>query len=205
MINIICALKHEARPIVDRFRLIQADSSRSFISYQNKKEGILLTITGVGKKAAALGTKHVIDHYRPDKSSVWLNIGIAGHKDLATGTPVLANRISDFATGETWYPRITFTADTDTLPLLTVVEPLADYPDDDMIDMEASGFYSSACNISSLDRIHCLKIISDNTLNPSRNINKRMIYELVSENMTVIENLILQFPGCSEKSEPAMI
>ena len=203
MINIICALKHEARPIIDHFQLVHDGSSRSYTAYRNDKEGILLIITGTGKNAAALGTLYSIDYCRPDTSGIWLNIGIAGHKSLPIGTPVLADRITDYATGEIWQPHITFPTDLGTLPLLTVTEPSADYPDDDMIDMEASGFYSSACNIAPQDRIHCLKIISDNTLTSLRDINKRMIIDLISVNISTIENLILQLRTCSEKSATA--
>ena len=204
MINIICALKHEARPIIDHFQLVHDGSATAFTTYRGKNEDISLTITGVGKNAAAKGTRYAIDHYKPDISGAWLNIGIAGHKRLAPGTPVLAGRITDAASGQVWHPNISFAVDLETLPLVTVDQPQEDYPDDEMIDMEASGFYGSACRTGSRDLVHCLKIISDNTLNPPRNISKRTIFELVFENIAVIERLLCQLRNYSEKSTPAL-
>jgi len=191
MFNIICALKHEARPIIDYFRLTHDGSAREFTTYNN--ELISITITGVGKLASAEGTRFAINHHGASEYVMFLNIGIAGHNSLATGTPVLASKITDLSTGQVWKPRMQIQTDLHTLPLLTVDNPLQEYPEHGMVDMEASGFFS----VAPLDRAQCLKIISDNTLCPSKNINKQMVKKLVSDNLAVIEKLLSQL-CCSQ-------
>lgn len=190
MLNLICALKHEASPIVDHFQLVHDGPGRPFVTYRDTNGRLSLTITGAGKQAAAAGTRYAIQRFPADPSDAWLNVGIAGHKALATGTPVLAGSVTDYASGQAWHPRIDFNAGLITLPLVTVDQPLTGYPDNAMVDMEAAGFFSSACTIGSMERIHCLKIISDNVLNPARNISKQTVIKLVSENIKTIDVMV---------------
>ena len=149
-----------------------------------------LTVTGVGKPAATAGTGYASERYRDGRPDAWLNIGIAGHRDLATGTPVLASTVTDSVSGQVWRPSVNFNSGLVSLPLLTVDQPQDDYPDYAMIDMEAAGFFSSASTCASKERIHCLKIISDNVLSPSRDISKQTVIDLVSRNINVIDIMI---------------
>ena len=98
---------------------------------------------------------------------------------------------------------LAFPAGLETLPLLTVAQPMDEYPDTAMIDMEASGFFRSASSITAMERIHCLKIISDNLLNPARNIGKQSVIDLVTENIHVIEQLLEQLRNCPVNSDTA--
>ena len=190
MLNFICALKHEARPIIDHFQLVHEGPGRPYITYRNKNGTISLTITGVGKDAAAAGTSHAFENFQSDRTDTWLNIGIAGHKDLAVGTPVLAGTITDSASGRVWQPGVIFDAGLVTLPLVTVDQPLDDYPDNAMIDMEAAGFFSSVCRAAPMDGIHCLKIISDNMRYPSHNISKQSVIDLIAGNINLIDAFV---------------
>ena len=197
MLNIICALKHEARPIIAHFRLNHDGSAREFTAYNN--EGISITITGVGKRAAYEGTRFAANHFGTNAGNLYLNIGIAGHKDLATGTPVLASRITDSCSGQVWQPGMLLPVDLRSLPLVTVEQPLDEYPADSMVDMEASGFINSA----PLERAQCLKIISDNALNPAQNINSKKASALISANIAVIESLLSQLRIYSQQATAA--
>ena len=190
MLNIICALKHEARPLVDHFELVPHGPGHPFVTYQDMDKTMSLTITGIGNDAAAAGTSYAVERFHTGHSDVWLNIGIAGHKDLTIGTPVLAGTISDSTSGQVWHPSVNFIAGLAVLPLVTVDQVPEHYPDNVMIDMEAAGFFISANKVSSWERIHCLKIISDNLLSPPHNISKQTVVNLVSGNIKVIDAMV---------------
>lgn len=190
MVNIICALSHEARPLIAHFRLKQNGLPGLYASYHNA--GISLTVTGPGRMAAAAGTSFAGGHYHKQEDGVWLNLGIAGHRDLPVGTPVLADRITDAIDNRTWRPCFRFPSRLAALPLTTVDQPMTDYRENVMYDMEAAGFYRSASQFAATDRIHCLKIISDNAVSPVEKISKQIVLELISRNLPVIQELLQQ-------------
>ena len=196
MLHMLSALKHEARPIIEHYRLEHDGGARPFTSYRNNE--ISLTITGVGKQAAMEGTRFAAEYYHAGDRDAWLNIGIAGHRSLPIGTLVLANKITDSESQQVWYPRLPFPTSLDTLPLTTVNAPEVDYKDNDMIDMEAAGFYRSACRIGSLDLIHALKIISDNEAHPSARISKQSVLDFFDANLMEIDKLVTQLQLHSE-------
>jgi len=198
MLHIICALKHEARPIIEHYRLVHDGGARLYTSYRN--DNISLTITGIGKQAAAAGTQFTAEYFPVTESDAWLNIGIAGHKNLAIGTAVLASRVTDAADGSIWHPKIQFQTTLPALPLITLDQPSTSYPDNDMADMEAAGFFRSACRHAALDLIQSLKIISDNEAHPPAKISKQLVMDLVGANMVAIDKLVTQLRLCSEQS-----
>lgn len=190
MIHFICALKCEAKPLIQHFKLAHNNSSGLFNNYLNDE--ITLTITGIGKLAAAAGTMYVIKEYNSNKSDIWLNTGIAGHRTLAIGQTVLANKITDAGSGASWYPQIVFTTGLPATGLNTKDKAATTY-DDDMVDMEAAGFYATAIRSGTAELVHSIKVISDNEANPVDKISEPMATELISNSIkdieTVVENL----------------
>lgn len=199
MLHITCALKHEAKPIIEQFELFHDGSASLFSTCINRNKGISLTVTGVGKIAAASATVFAIMHHGAAATDAWLNLGIAGHTSLPIGTAVLANRIINSSNGNAWYPQIHFKTSLESRGLRTMDKPSLDY-EDDMFDMEAAGFYNSASRLGSTDLIHCLKIISDNDANPPKEISKRTITELIENSLPEISNVISNLQACSEKA-----
>ena len=190
MVNIICALKHEARPLIEYYRLVHDGSHGVYATYRNAD--ISLTVTGSGRPAAATGTRYAGSHARNTQDDSWLNLGIAGHRDLPVGTPVLAGSISDGGANRVRLPGLRLRTRLATLPLTTLDQPAMDYRDDGMFDMEAAGFYHSARQFAAADRIYCLKVISDNTSHPVEHISKQFVLDLITGNMPVIQELIRQ-------------
>jgi nucleoside phosphorylase len=188
MLHIICALKHEARPIIDHYGLAHDGSARTCTSYRN--EDISVTITGAGRQAAGAGTRFAADHFHAGKTDAWLNIGIAGHRSLPVGTVVMANRVMDTEDGTVWCPDVRIQGNLAACTLMSVSKPLYDYSPGSMFDMEAAGFYRAAMKHGAQERIHCLKIISDNETQRFQTISKRAILELISSNLTVISEFI---------------
>lgn len=99
MLHITCALKPEARPLLDYFELrALSDAPRI---YHNGNAQISLTLSGIGKSAAARAVTRTHAYFNADKSHAWLNLGIAGHASLPVGQAVLVNKVTDDASGQT--------------------------------------------------------------------------------------------------------
>jgi hypothetical protein len=191
MIHFICALKCEAGPLLDHFGLEHHRGDNLFNSYFNEETQTSLTITGVGKINAAAGTMHAINNFHAQANDIWINIGIAGHRTLPLGSPLLANRILDAATPRVWFPQILLATPYPSCALTTVDTPVTRYGEG-MFDMEAAGFYSSACRIGTAELIHCLKVISDNEQSPSELLGARQISALIAGQLSLIEEIILK-------------
>ena len=136
-----------------------------------------------------------------DPSTAWLNVGIAGHKSLPLGTAILAHKITDSLNNKSWYPQMIFTPECLTASISTADKPVVEYPQNDVVDMEASGFYSAAESYSTREMIHCIKIISDNSQSHINNINTVMVDELISRNLSVIKELVEKLQCLSREME----
>lgn len=200
MINLICALKCEAKPLITYLKLTHYAKSDIFPVYRDEQNLYSLVITQPGKINAAAGTCYVHTLLNTVRSDAWLNIGVAGHKSLALGEVVLANRIEDLANDNIYYPQLVFKPPCKTAELCTLDRPSSKYKEV-MFDMEASGFYATAIRFGSAELIHSLKIISDNNKYPKNNINKTFVEELITEKLDDINLLINELQQISSSVE----
>ena len=190
MTHIITALHAEAKPIIRHFNLRKLENSNIFEAYANNTQTITLTISGIGKLASAAAVIHTMNIFQSSKMRSWLNIGIAGHKSLDLGTPVIANKIIDTGSKQSWFPQIVFKSRLLNLPIMTIDTATDQYPDGFMLDMESSGFYYSACKVTTCELVHCLKIISDNEHTHYQQLNESIIQSLIENNIEEITRLI---------------
>jgi len=190
MTHIITALHAEAKPLISHFKLSRVDGSNIFEAYANPTQTITLSISGIGKLSSAAAVIHAINIFPSSNIRSWLNIGIAGHKSLDIGTPVIANKIIDKGSKQSWFPQIVFKSHLMSLPIMTLDTATDLYPDGFMLDMESAGFYSSACKVATCELIHCLKIISDNEHTHYRKLDKKKIQSLIEINIEDIVSLV---------------
>ncbi len=191
MIHFICALKCEASPIIKYYDLKHLTDARLFRIYVNDKTGISLTVTGVGKLAATGGVIYSYAELNCEPGDVWLNLGVAGHREHAIGDIFLSSHIEDSASSVVWYPQIVIDTEIPTEKLLTLDQPSTKYVDA-MFDMEASGFISAASRVSAGELVHSIKIISDNQDNPAGKFKKSTVSNLIELNMEQIVTLSSQ-------------
>ena len=189
MIHIICALKCEAAPLLKHFKLEHGSKKGLFSNYINDDNKITLTLSGIGKLNAAAATMHAIKQFEARYNDVWFNIGIAGHGTMDVGSPVLANRIRDAGSGSLWFPQILIDLNIPSCGLITSDTPSSSYGDE-MIDMEAAGYYASAGRAGTSELIHCLKIISDNEHSPPDRLRGKHISALIEGNIHAIEEIM---------------
>lgn len=172
------ALVPEARPLISKYRL---DAIPGTFRVYGRDE-VALVISGIGKTSAAAATTYLHMKLGGRKGAVWVNVGIAGHRRRAVGETILAEAIRDEGSKRSWSLRVPETA-LAKASVLTVDRPEASFETDDVYDMEAAGFYSTAIRFARPELVQCLKVISDNRETPARRIRARRIEELIAGRM----------------------
>ena len=188
MINLVVALPAEARPLIARYRLTEKTTIGGFRIY--RRADMSLIISGPGKIAAAAATALLASCNTSGEQAAWLNIGIAGHATHATGQSLLAHRITDHATGKSWYPPQLFDLATTTSSLVTVDSPENSYHQAVAYDMEASGFHAVATRFSTAELVQCFKVVSDNREHSTAAITAESCAELVTGKLDEVEQLL---------------
>ena len=203
MIHLFCALKCEANPLRDEYRLQPHGDAQLFRIYTSDRQDLSLTVSGVGKLAMAAAVTYTAALLGASRRDGALNVGIAGHGDLPMASAALVNKITDAGSGKTWFPQIVFDSPLPRLPLLTVDQPAPDYPDRVLYDMEAAGFYDGASRVMTAELVQCFKIVSDNRLHPAERIDQSLVSRLVSGNLETIDAVIRQMAQLAEQACPA--
>ena len=192
MLILHTALHAEARALIQHFRLQRQHEVKSFACFAC--EDIFLIESGMGKidTATAVGWAGA---FLGAEEPVWLNVGMAGHADHELGKLLLAQRVEDQTSGQRFYPPQILHPLPASENLVTVGQPTLEYPDDAMVDMEASAFIRSASRFSTLELIHSIKVIADNQLNPPARMKTAAVEALLSphlENISQIADQLLQ-------------
>jgi adenosylhomocysteine nucleosidase len=187
-INLIVALPPEAKPINQYLGLVRDNRYDQYPLYRNGQVTLVISGYGVKHSAAATTWLHQINNSRPD--DIWINIGIAGHPTHRVGEAFLAEKIVDQTTGEKWTLVTSENSHCPPAALFTVAEPDADYKLDGLVEMEAAGFYRSALQCTTPDRIYCLKVVSDNRDNSTERISGKMVSRLIREHLNLLDKPI---------------
>ncbi len=179
-----CALPCEAKPLIRYYSLKKSNSPSPFSIFTNDK--ILLTVTGLGKIQMAAAVGFTLAQY-PSENPVLINLGIAGHRHQTRGQLFLADKITDQQSpGLCFYPQWLGTRAYDFLPLMTVAEATEEYDEHALQDMEASAFYQTAIKFSTMELIHCIKIVSDNARYSTFQINAKQVSQWLTQNMETV-------------------
>lgn len=192
---LVVALRPEARPLIEHFGLARAGNDAPFGLFRGDDASVHLVLSGPGRAAAAAAVAYAAASAPEDVA--WLNVGIAGHRELPVGDALLAHRIHDEVAGTTWYPPLVFEPPCPTAGLRTVARPCSDYPTDDLYDMEGSAFYGVAARCSSHELVHCLKVVSDNCDRPSSRLTAARVTELIAAAVPLVSRLVDQLAGLS--------
>jgi nucleoside phosphorylase len=187
-IHLIVALPTEAKPIIAHYRLKKCMAEHAFPVYQ--RDEITLTISGIGKAAVAAAVAYSFILFGKQTDRLWINLGIAGHRNHAIGAAFIAHKIIDSDTGKYWYPGLCFDAPCPSLPLCTVSRPERNYAGENLYDMEASAFFETATRFSPGELIHCLKIVSDNQSETLREIDASKAMQCMEMGLSTLDGLI---------------
>ena len=161
---IITALQEEARPLINKFELKKDPTSPRIPLY--RRGDICLAVSGTGKVKAAIATTYVLAKVDPRENTIAINFGLCGCCDTQRpiGELVYINKITEASTKRDFYPEIILNHNLHEASLTTFDNHVLkgrETVSSDMVDMEASGFFTSASTFIPLENIFCLKLVSD--------------------------------------------
>lgn len=193
---ITVALHPEARPLITHFGLKQDTASHAVPIFH--RDDLFLTVSGVGRLKSAIATTYLLSRISSFDDVILLNIGIAGHTQasdagaIGLGDLFLVHKITEQATGHTFYPDMLIQTKIAESVLTTVDRPLARSNDMEiesgLVDMEAAGFYQAAATFLAPHQIHCIKLVSD-FLEVQR-FDKAWISHLIDQKLSDIDRII---------------
>lgn len=189
-LNIVVALACEARLFLDRYRLSRLDNLSSYTVFTNKNRTIHLIVSGVGKVKSAAALSYLHAFSGAETHTCYLNAGIAGAQHHALGELALAHKITDQASGKSFYPLPVLAGSVASLPIITVDKPVAAHQADAWVEMEAAGFHQAALNLVTQEQIHTLKIVSDNAEHEFSQIRAEQVVRLFQKNTETIAKIV---------------
>ena len=205
LLVLVCALNCEAKPWIDHYKLKKA-CDRPFDLYTSDSNQVCVLIGGIGalSTAAAVGWFGARAQLQGSvETVVWLNLGIAGHADLALGTPVRVHAFVGEESLRKHYPPLTAKWSGDSRAVLSVNAPSNAYPDAMMVDMEAFAFYQTACLFSSAELVQSIKVISDNESHNANDLNAHKITDLMRPHVPNVINFIDALLSLPRANKPA--
>lgn len=184
MIYVVTALYQEAHGFIRELELKKNTAYAPFEVFDNENAGIRLVVTGVGEIASAAAAAAVCARDGADAADFLVNIGCCAAAEGAAGGCEPADRdmdsgygaahaaqigdlyvchkITEQATGKTFYPDILYRHPWRERELVTGMQPLqraAAYGV--LYDMEAAAVYQAGIRFFSPDRMLFLKVVSD--------------------------------------------
>lgn len=193
------ALHAEARPLISHYNLKQDTASHAVPIFF--RDDMFLAVSGVGRIKAAIATTYLLSKQSAFDDVFLINIGIAGHTQkpddgpTALGDLFLVNKITEHATGRTFYPDMLVQTGLAEAALTTLDKPL-DRSDgveveDGLVDMEAAGCWQAAAAFLSPHQIHCMKVVSD--FLEIKRIDKAWINEIIALRLADVDRI---FDAC---------
>ncbi len=171
MIYLFTALYCEAQIFIEQYHLKKVMDSTRFQQFYNEHASIRLTVTGPGEIAAAAAVSSVCTECRPAQGDYLLNAGICGGFSRREGI-FLANKLTERATGKTFYPDMLYRHYFKEAGLITGMLPWnrsmtektvckSEACSGDLYDMEAAAVYQAGAYFFAPHQMFFLKIISD--------------------------------------------
>lgn len=171
MIYLFTALYCEAQIFIKHFHLEKNLENTRFQEFYSEAAGVRLTITGVGEIAAAVAVAGACAKYKPQEHDILLNAGICAHTAGNEGVFV-CNKITELATGKTFYPDILYGHDFKEEAIVTGMSVWNKEESGSctsemnssgtLYDMEAAAVYQAGAYFFGPHQMMFLKIVSDN-------------------------------------------
>lgn len=186
MIRMVVALPAEARPLIAHFGLERLGRADPLAIY--RRSDMALIVSGAGSEAAAAAVDDLVQSIPQGTPCTWLNIGVAGHRTLDVGTPVLGREV--VAESVKALPLEPPDLNCETAVMRTVDRIELAFEGDYVYEMEAFGFCTRAMERSEVPLIQVLKIISDNLKTGAGYVSARTVQSLVEASIPLIDRLV---------------
>jgi len=173
MITFITALYQEAKPLIQNLQLKKHSSETLYQFYEGDQIRLLITGTGMMSASAAVA-RHFALYPAHSSQDLVVNLGVAGYvpsgnTTASVGDLFFISKITEAATGRTFYPDLLYRHSFRLMPVLTVpvvCTSALKLPEETLLDMEASALYQTLLPHVSPDRMLFFKVISDIPGNP---------------------------------------
>ncbi len=189
VIHVVVALRSEARPLARHFDLKPLPGGivgRPAFSGPDLR----LIVSGMGKSRTALAVEGLSALHKASSAVAWLNVGIAGHRNLPVGEAVLADGVVEEASGRTWrlhpIPGVACRLG----PVCTVETVEERYPTEAVYEMEAASLCAGVPDAIGAGLLQVLKVVSDNQQIGTTQITAEIVEELIERQLEVVEWLI---------------
>ncbi len=211
-LNIISALNCEAKAIIDRFKLKKIDD-KPFVRFAGKASfesgyaqcSVLISGIGAINMATAVGwlaAQQKTHDMQADQSqlasvtdSIWLNLGIAGHGQMALGEAFIVSASQDLLSSKTYYPPQVARRSVALSPCMSLNAPSTDYPETGGLDMECAAFFRAAARFTEAEYVQSFKVVSDTPQDSLENLNAESIHALMqpqSDNVIAYLNALMR-------------
>ena len=185
MIYVVTALYQEAHGFIRELELKKNTAYAPFEVFDNENAGIRLVVTGVGEIAAAAVVAAVCAQDGADAADFLINIGCCAAANAGAdsgcetvdsgmdsgygaahaaqiGDLYVCHKITEQATGKTFYPDILYRHPWKERELVTGMQPLQRAASHGALyDMEAAAVYQAGIRFFSPERMLFLKVVSD--------------------------------------------
>lgn len=184
MIYVVTALYQEAHGLIRELELKKNTAYAPFEVFDNESAGIRLVVTGVGEIASAAAAAAVCARDGADAADFLVNIGCCAaaegadsgcepaDRDMDSGYGAahaaqigdlyVCHKITEQATGKTFYPDILYRHPWKERELVTGMQPLQRAAAHGALyDMEAAAVYQAGIRFFSPDRMLFLKVVLD--------------------------------------------
>jgi len=188
MIYVVVALAAEARPLITHFQLTKVDELEPLSIY--RQPDVALIVSGVGKEAMAASVVALAKAIPPADNTVWVNVGVAGHRNHEIGTAVLAHQVKDEETGAIHPLSPPADLNLEIGEVRTVMHVETRYESKALYEMEAAAFCERAVELTSAELIQVLKIVSDNRRSGTLCVSARQVQGLIEDNLPKVDLLV---------------
>lgn len=172
MVYVFCAFYGECSGLIKHYNLKkrQTDKYYRFDVFENENQPIRIILTGQGSVMAAAAVSGAASFFGIKAEDAIINVGTCAG-DYEPGQVFICNKITEEATGRTFYPDMILRSGLPERELVTVPvvihKPIHEYVNKDshnmaLYDMEAAAIYQAANLYVGPHRMGFVKVVSDN-------------------------------------------
>ncbi len=172
MVYVFCAFYGECSGLIKHYNLKkrQTDKYYRFDVFENENQPIRIILTGQGSVMAAAAVSGAASFFGIKAGDAIINVGTCAG-DYEPGQVFICNKITEAATGRTFYPDMILRSGLPERELVTVHvvihKPIHEYVNKDshnmaLYDMEAAAIYQAANLYVGPHRMGFVRVVSDN-------------------------------------------
>lgn len=219
MIYVMMALYQEAHGLIRELELKKNTAYAPFEVFDNESAGIRLVVTGVGEIAAAAATAAVCARDGADAADFLVNIGCCAaggcepaDRDMDSGYGAahaaqigdlyVCHKITEQATGKTFYPDILYRHPWKERELVTGMQPLQRAAAHGALyDMEAAAVYQAGIRFFSPDRMIFLKVVSDSGVAGQERMTAETLAGLLEQHVKAVAGFLANLWKAADEEE----